>query len=135
MSTYHHKTTQTQAANIQDAVLAILQSHVGAPHAIKAADIAARLGLAGRYPDRPVREAIKNLRRAGHLVISSVTQPYGYFLAATEQEWHAFRDANLRPRALDILETASAMNRAAQDKWGGVGGSDVTQLDFNLPIM
>ena len=125
MPDYDHKTTQTQAAGLQDAILAILKDRVGAASAIKARDIAAHLGLAGRYADRPVREAIKTLRRSGHLIISSVSRPYGYFLAADEKEWHAFRNSNLRPRALDILETTSAMNRAAQARWGGVGGQDL----------
>lgn len=118
--TYNHDSMKDSAEVLQSDVLDILQHHVGAATAIKAADIARRLGLRGRYADRPVREAIKTLRRDGHLIISSVREPYGYFIAATEDEWLAFRDTNLKPRALDILETASAMGQAAQRRWGAI---------------
>jgi len=116
---YDHSAMQETATELKDNVLSILESHVGAGTAIKAGDIARALGLRGKYADRPVREAIKELRRDGYLIISSVRKPYGYFLAASEEEWKAFRDSNLKPRALDILETASAMGRAAQERWGG----------------
>jgi hypothetical protein len=116
---YDHEAMRATAEGLQGAVLAILEGHRGAGSAIKAGAIARRLDLSGRYADRPVREAIKELRRQGHLILSSVKQPYGYFLASSEREWLEFRDSNLKPRALDILETASAMGQAAQSRWGG----------------
>lgn len=65
--------------------------------------------------------------------ISSVQPPYGYFLAATEDEWIEFRDHNLRPRAFDILQTSRAMTQAAQDQFGAtaaLGVKSVRQLDM-----
>jgi DNA-binding GntR family transcriptional regulator len=127
--TYDHEAMQRQAEDLRRDVLAILQARVGAGRAIRAREIAQRLGLRGRYADRPVREAIKQLRRDGHLILSSVGRNPGYYVAATEQEWREFRDANLRPRAYDILETARAMGTAAQRRWGsGVG--EVVQLEM-----
>lgn len=125
--TYDHNSTRTLAAELKDDVLAILANHVGARNPIKARDIARRLGRVGRYGDRPIREAIRALRKDGHLILSSVRPPAaGYFLAANAEEWELFRDSNLRPRALDILETSCAMGRAAQVRWGG-------QLELELP--
>lgn len=124
--TYDHNSTRTLAAELKAAVLDILAGHVGARNPIKARDIASRLGRVGRYADRPVREAIRGLRQDGHLILSSVRSPAGYFLAANAGEWEQFRDRNLRPRALDILETSRAMGQAAQVRWGG-------QLALELP--
>jgi len=127
---YDHNVMQQDAQSLQEAILAILQHHVGANRAIKAADIAHSLGRRGKYADRPIREAIKTLRRDGYLILSSIREPYGYFLAATESEWQDFRDTNLRPRALDILETAKAMSHAAQRQWGATAA--IIQLNLDL---
>ena len=126
--TYDHNATQTLADELKDAILEILQDHIGADSAIKARQIAKQLDRTGRYADRPIREAIRSLRKDGWLILSSVKKPAGYFLAETEAEWVEFRDRNLRPRALDILETAGAMGRAAGTRWG-----DATQLE--LPVV
>jgi hypothetical protein len=74
--------------------------------------------MKGHDGDHLVKAAIRELRYRGHLILSSVEQPDSYFVAATKQEWLAFRDGVLRPRARDILETASAMGRAAVRRWG-----------------
>ncbi len=110
---YSHDATKVDAASLQQRILGIIEVRVGAAQAIRARDIATLLGRSGRYSDRPIREAIKTLRREGHLILSSVGKPPGYFLAETAEEWVKFRDGNLRPRALDILETSSAMTKAA----------------------
>lgn len=116
---YNHERTKADARSLRDQVLSILKGHVGASKAIQARAIALALHRDGRYADRPVRMAVKQLRREGYLVLSSVGSQPGYYLAATETEWRNFRDGNLKPRALDILETASAMGRAAQIKFAG----------------
>jgi hypothetical protein len=123
---YDQNSTKADAKELKAAVLDILVSHVGACDPIKARDIARRLGRTGRYADRPIREAIRALRKEGFLILSSVRSPAGYFLAANAGEWEQFRDSNLRPRALDILETSRAMGQAAQVRWGG-------QLALELP--
>ena len=126
--TYDHNATRTLADGLKEAIIEILQEHIGADSAIKAQQIAKQLNRTGRYADRPVREAIRGLRKDGWLILSSVSSPAGYFLAETEEEWIAFRDRNLRPRALDILETSRAMGDAAGIRWG-----EATQLE--LPVV
>jgi len=125
--TYDHNATQAQANELKEAIVEILQGHVGADSAIKAQQIAKQVGRIGRYADRPIREAIRSLRQDGWLILSSTGEPAGYFLAETEGEWVEFRDRNLRPRALDILQTARAMGDAAGIRWG-----EATQLE--LPV-
>lgn len=99
------------ATELKPEVLKILKVHVGQQSAIKASEIAFILDLPN---DRAIREAIRELRKEGALILSSVKPPhYGYYMAANLQEWIAFRDTNLRPRALDILHTAKAMGQAA----------------------
>ena len=129
---YNHRNTQTAADTMHAAVLNILRSRIGARRAIQAREIARRLN---HKSDRAVREAVRQLRREGHLILSSISPPYGYFLAATATEWIEFRDRNLRPRALDILETARAMGEAAQRRYGVTAGIDLLheqQLDLGL---
>ena len=125
---YDHNATKTLADELKEAIIEILQGHIGADNAIKAQQIAKQLNRTGRYADRPIREAIRGLRKDGWLILSSVKKPAGYFLAETEEEWIAFRDRNLRPRALDILQTARAMGDAAGIRWG-----EATQLE--LPVV
>ena len=125
---YDHNATRAQADELKEAIVEILQGHVGADSAIKAQQIAKQLNRTGRYADRPIREAIRALRQDGWLILSSVGNSPGYFLAETEEEWVKFRDRNLRPRALDILQTARAMGDAAGIRWG-----DATQLE--LPVV
>ena len=129
---YNHSATQTVAETMHAAVLRILRSHIGAHQAIKASEIAKRVD---RKDDRIVRETVRQLRREGYLILSSISPPYGYFLAATETEWMEFRDRNLRPRAIDILETAQAMGKAAKRRYGDTAGIDLLQerqLDLGL---
>lgn len=109
---------QTAAESLKASVMDLLSRHVGSRKAITAAEMCAALGLRGKYADRPVRAAIQTLRREGHLIVSSVGNTPGYYIAETEDEWLEFRDRNLRPRALDILETSRAMGQAAQQRWG-----------------
>ncbi len=124
-ATYDHGQMQHDAAALQTSILRILAAHVGAGAAIQADAIARTLGLRN---DRAVREAIRQLRRDGRLILSSVGARPGYYLAATAAEWAEFRDGNLRPRALDILETANAMAGAA----ARVFGMAATQMRMEL---
>lgn len=124
--TYSHEAMQSQADKLKELVLHLLQRHVGADRAVKAPDIAATLG---QSTDRAVREAIRQLRRDGHLILSSISPPYGYFLAASREEWCEFRDRNLRPRAMDILETAKAMAEAAQRRYGSTAALDLEKVE------
>ena len=71
-------------------VMRILRAHVGRRRAIQGGEIARRLGLRGRYADRPVRAAIRELRRDGKLILSTTKSPPGYFLAVSADEWRRY---------------------------------------------
>lgn len=117
--------TQQTISAFEDRLLALLYTrHVGRQRAIKAKELAAKLG----ETERLVRATISGLRKQGHLILSAVQEPYGYFTAETYDEWREFRNGNLRPRALDILETDRAMNEAARQRWG-----DTLQLSMFQP--
>ena len=112
---YDHQATKDKAGDLQNRVLAYLEErHVGRNRAIKARVLAARLG----ERERVVRAAISQARKDGALILSAISPPYGYFVADNVQEWREFRNSNLRPRALDILETDKAMAEAAQRRFG-----------------
>lgn len=93
------------------AVLAILANHRGRARPVKAAAIAAQLGLRGRYADRPVRDAIRTLRNEGHVILSATHKPMGYFMCASRQEWQQYGEP-MSSRATDLLVTIRAMRRA-----------------------
>jgi len=113
-------------------VLHILRGHIGRARAIQAGEIARLLGLRGRYADRPVRKAIRDLRRDGHLVLSTTHQPPGYFLAASVAEWREHGQP-MRSRALDLLKTVSEMDKAASAQFGTPEELRPTvQLDLEL---
>ena len=108
-----------QGASLRDRILLVLETnHVGRRRAVKAMDLALKLG---ESDDRGVRAAISQMRKEGHLILSAVSEPYGYFMAETAQEWREFRKDNLRARAMNILDTDRAMKQAAERRWGEVG--------------
>lgn len=110
-------TTRAEDSTYEKQVGEMLKDHVGKAQAIKAREIARRLGLEGRYADRPVRDAIRNLRRNGWLILSGVGKRKGYFLAASPAEWAAYGKP-MRGRALDLLKTVAEMERTAGRLFG-----------------
>jgi hypothetical protein len=129
--TYDHSTTTDRAATLMDRVIEVLsERHTGRANAIKVPDLAEQLG----ERDREVREAARQARRDGVLLLSATSPPYGYFIAETEEEWIEFRDRNLVPRATDILETSRAMGKAAAKRFGNDDKPQVFQLTiFGMP--
>lgn len=112
---YNHRATERRAKTIQDRIVSLLdRRHVGRANAIKARDLASIVD----ENERAVRAAISQARKDGALILSAISPPYGYFVAETAEEWREFRHQNLRPRALDILETDQAMARAARERFG-----------------
>ena len=115
---FDYEAEKAEAETLHQAVLAILEQHVGAQNAIQASTLAKMLGLSGKYPDRRVRLAISQLRQQGHLILSSVRGKRGYFMAANEREFEEFCRGHLRRRALAILATYRRMVAAARQQWG-----------------
>jgi DNA-binding transcriptional regulator PaaX len=71
-----------------------------------------------RANERAVRQAIHDLRRAGWLICSAPGEDGGYYLAATREEFDEFCQRELHPKAMDMLETESAMKASARRMWG-----------------
>jgi len=102
-------------SNLKAQILKVVRKHVGEENAITAGEIATEIdpvNLTGRQ----VQVAIKELRIEGEMVLS--TRHAGYFMPKNRDEWIAFRDGYLRPRAMEILSMASAMTGAATRRWG-----------------
>ena len=97
--------------NLKAQVLEIISQHVGQDYAITAGEIAAIIDVS----DHEVRQVVKDLRKEGVLVLSTWK---GYFMPENHDEWEAFRNKYLRPRAMEILQMARAMAQTAQKRWG-----------------
>ena len=68
---------------MKNEILNILQTHAkGAEKAIKASHLAHEL----RLTEREVRLFIRELIREGHPVASSIRDPFGFYLAVTQEE-------------------------------------------------
>lgn len=68
--------------------------------------------------ERQVREAIKQLRRRGHLICSMPGTDGGYYMATTREEYEEFRRIEFNAKITDMLETLRAMDASARDKFG-----------------
>jgi hypothetical protein len=104
---------------LERTVLHIISLHIGRDHAIGGQALTTTAGLLG-FPcqDRQVREAIKQLRRDGHLIGSAAGDNGGYFLIASHQEFEDFASSTFRAQIVDMSETLKAMQSAAAQKWG-----------------
>jgi len=101
-------------------VLAVIRAHIGRQNAINWRDIANRLGHHERSAYREVQRCVQSLRRDGHLILAAVDSrdgPMGYYLPTNVEEWKA-GSGGLVSRALDMLKTSSAMDKAAARRWG-----------------
>jgi hypothetical protein len=68
--------------------------------------------------ERMARQCIHDLRRSGHLICSTPGEEGGYYLAANLEEFREFCERELHPKAIDMLETESAMKAAARQQFG-----------------
>ncbi len=77
------------------------------------------VGLAGFHvSERQVREAIKGLRRQGHLICSTPGENGGYYMASTLEEYREFRKNEYAAKIADMAETMQAMDAAARAQFG-----------------
>lgn len=74
----------------------------GAENATPGRELCALLDLTSRE----LTQRVENERRAGAPICASVRPPYGYFLAATQQEMRAYCHS-LRHRAGEVFKTRS----------------------------
>jgi hypothetical protein len=99
-----------------EAVLKIISFH-DRTNPISRADLVAQLSIY-TVNERVVREQIKQLRRAGHLIGSVAGLGGGYYLIKTPQEFQAFLRGEYHAKIIDMHKTAESMIAAADKKWG-----------------
>ena len=112
----------SNVGNTKTQVLEIISQHVGQDSAVTAGEIATAIDAS----DHEVRQAVKDLRKEGVLILS--TRWKGYFVPETHAEWETFRNGYLRPRAMEILQMARAMAQTAQKRWGAADEDDFPGL-------
>jgi predicted DNA-binding transcriptional regulator YafY len=106
-------------AGLDRAMLRVVSFHTGRKRALGRYLIVEALRLEGfDVSERQARQCIHDLRRAGHLICSAPGEEGGYYLAASLDEFREFCERELHPKALDMLETESAMKAAARQQFG-----------------
>jgi hypothetical protein len=106
-------------AGLERATLRVLSFHLGREHAVGRGELVYALRLEGcEVSERQARQCIHDLRRAGHLICSAPGEAGGYYMAVSLAEFREFCDRELHPKAIDMLETESAMKAAARQKFG-----------------
>jgi hypothetical protein len=101
-------------------VLEILAHHRGKDFLISRNDLVMKVRHAGhnRIDERPVRDAIKQLRRKGYLICAVAGTGGGYYLASNRKEYDEFRQAEYAGKIKDMAETMHAMDQSADMKFG-----------------
>jgi len=106
-------------AGLERAMLRALGFHLGRTNAIGRGELVYALCVMGcDVSERQARRCIHDLRRAGNLICSAPGENGGYYLAVSLEEFREFCDRELHPKALDMLETESAMKAAAKQQFG-----------------
>lgn len=104
---------------LERAVLRTLEKRVGREMAISRQELVKTIvSLGCSASDRAIRAKINELRKQGVLICSAGGHDGGYWLAKDRQEVDAFLGAEIRSKAMDLLETANAMSEAARERWG-----------------
>ena len=101
---------------MDQAILKIISFH-SRRNPISRSDLVANLAIYS-VDERVVRENIKQLRRAGHLIGSVAGIGGGYYLIKTPQEFHDFLHGEYQAKIKDMSKTAASMRQAANKKWG-----------------
>jgi hypothetical protein len=101
------------------ALLRVLSYHHGREKAIGRSELVLALQMeAFNAGERQARQCIHDLRRKGYLICSAPGEDGGYYLAASLAEFEEFCQRELHPKAIDMLETESAMKDAARAQFG-----------------
>lgn len=103
------------------AIMSILLFHVGIKDRISKAELISQLAASGwatgKYSniERKVRVAISQLRKAGNLIVSNSSGRGLYVAENYEEARSCFSE--MTGRGKDILETARAMEKSAEEKY------------------
>lgn len=109
----------TMPAGLERAILRVLAKRVGRENAVGRKDLVKLIYSLGiESHERQVREAIKDLRRDGHLICSAAGEDGGYYLAATLAEYHEFMEREFNAKISDMAETKRKLDAAAREQFG-----------------
>ena len=101
------------------AMLRVLFFHHGKAAAIgRTALVQALKQEAFDVSERQARQCIHDLRRERYLICSAPGEDGGYYMAASLEEFQEFCQRELHPKAMDMLETESAMKEGARQQFG-----------------
>jgi len=103
--------------DLKHSILSILSNHVGRNNPIKAVRLAEMLDCS-KTNTFAIRDAIAELIREGHPIISSTSQPEGYYLANTYQEVSDYCQS-LKDRGIKIIIRRRDVKRAALHYFNG----------------
>lgn len=120
MGTSYDELIRDMPAGLDRQILRILQLHRGRDNAIGRDQLVAGVRISGfrRIDERQVREMIKQLRRAGHLIGSAAGGGGGYYLIASQAEFEEFAQQEYKAKISDMAETLRAMQLTAENLWG-----------------
>lgn len=106
-------------AGLDRAVLRVLSYHTGRANAIGRQALLMRLADHGfKVGERAARLCISQLRKSGSLICSAPGDDGGYYLPADAAEFEAFVHTEYEAKIIDMRETLSAMQKAAERTWG-----------------
>ena len=101
------------------AIQFVLNNHQGRDNAITRQDLCKTLALTpglggGKNFDRVVRASINQMRKDGLPICSTGGKNGGYFMASSADELGEYLEAEVRSRAMDLLEQYRAMMDGAR---------------------
>ena len=99
---------------LRRAILRTLAFHAGRTNPISRTDLVRAVSIYNAS-ERQIREQIKQLRRAGHLIGSAPGVDGGYYLITSLEEFNDFMCTEYMAKIKDMSETVKAMNEAAND--------------------
>lgn len=109
----------TMPPGLDRAILRIIAARPGRAQAIGRLELVNLVQSLGIHThERQLREQIKLLRRAGHLIGSAPGEDGGYYLIVTMQEFREFDQAEFAAKITDMAETRAAMKDAARAAFG-----------------
>jgi hypothetical protein len=116
---FYDELIRQMPAGLERAMLRVLSAHIGKAEAVAKPDLLAnleRLGFA--VHERQARQAIEDLRNAGHLIGSS-SGDGGYYICLTMAEYQDYRREEYS-RAEKILARLKAQDERARAVFHGV---------------
>jgi hypothetical protein len=119
MKSQYDELVKTMPVGLERAVLRILSQRVGRTLVIgRMSLVNETMKMGFQANERQIREAIKYLRRQGHLICSAPGSNGGYWMAANLTELDEFGHQEFEAKISDMSETWRAMKKAAKKKFG-----------------